>query len=134
MEKRIRIIARVPFRSHNFIVYLLANCVPPQVSVKLRILKFMRSMLHSESKILCYVSRRCFSQSLSNMGKNMSYLMSTFDMHDFISTESKDGFVKYVSEHIKPAWFQSFTDQQYCNAEICKASFDVQITKDVYNS
>ena len=121
-RKAVRRIYRIPHRTHNWPVYLLANhanSLPPHVSTEIRIHKFMYTIINSESKMLQYVGKQCFNQSLSNMGNNLSFLSLKDDMQDMLRYKSKDRFFNEVTSTIRSKWYNIFTNEQNLIHNVC---------------
>ena len=86
-RKNVRRILRVPQRTHNRLLPLIAEIPCIDISCYSRIVKFYLSLLESDNYLLRCLAKRCAQQSFSNMGKNVSYI------------HCKTGFLKYIDTH-----------------------------------
>ena len=73
-RKAMRRICNLPARTHNVLLPCITDidCLD-FVCIK-RIAKFFYSLYHSKNDIVHAMAKRCISQSVSNMGKNVSFI------------------------------------------------------------
>ena len=70
----VRRVMRLPQRTHNRLLHLIGDIPKVDRSCIIRFVKFYCKLCISNNFVLKCLSKRCMYQSLSNMGKNVSYV------------------------------------------------------------
>ena len=96
-RKAIRRLLHVPGRAHNWLLPLISGISTfDQVCYK-RVVKFYHSLLHSDNVIVQCIAKRCMSQSVSNMGRNVTFFEKCINMSSYVCNSKCYNLVKQIS-------------------------------------
>ena len=100
--KGIRKLFNLPVCTHCNMVPLLANCLPIQIQIMIRLVRFMQSCLKCNNTSLKMLSNLALQGSGSYMSKSFNYILSKlkFDAITFCSMKSNN-FYEMVQDHYK---------------------------------
>ena len=83
----LRRIWHLPYATHCALVPLIAECIPRDVSLDIRFIKFYRNASRSDNDVIKYLANRAILSYESPMGTNIRFIMSKYviNIHDMIS-------------------------------------------------
>jgi hypothetical protein len=82
-RKACRRILRIPSYAHNNLLPGLMACKPLENAIENRIANFFVNMYTSTNVIVRSLAKRCYGQSVSNMGCNISYIGSKCKNYEY---------------------------------------------------
>ena len=84
----LRKVWKLPYASHRDLVPLIAECVPIDVALVFRFMKFYRTVSLSDNMIVNYIANTMTFAYRSTMGQNVRHIMSKYNMthHELLYT------------------------------------------------
>jgi hypothetical protein len=121
-RKSIRRVLRISPMAHCNLTYALSGQLPLKLLVLKRIFGFYCSMYYSPNIAISTLARRCLYQSYSNMGRNISYIETHYNLNNYLSNVSKNDCVNNFTNDIKKSY--SLSDELSVNAMTCLELID----------
>lgn len=124
-RKGIRKLFNLPVCTHCNMVPLLADCLPIQIQIMNRMVRFMQSCLKCSNSSLKMLSHLAFQGSGSYMSKSFNYIMSKFklDAMTFFRMKSNQ-FYGMIQDH-----YQEGLDDEL----VCRVSFAKDVLHNINN-
>ena len=79
-RKSIRNALNIPVRTHSVYLPLICECLPLNVQLELRIMKFFMNGLNSTNNTFRFLSDHACMNRCSTVGKNINYIMWKYDV------------------------------------------------------
>ena len=74
---------KLPYRTNNNVLHLIANDQPIDVQLQLRIMKYVMSNLKSTSSLIRLSTKVCMSGGKSFTCKSVDHIMSIYNLNKF---------------------------------------------------
>ena len=111
----LRKVWKLPYASHRDLVPLIAECVPLDVALVFRFIKFYRTVALSDNMDVNYIANTMTFAYRSTMGQNVRHIMSKYNMthHELLYMP-----MSAIKHKCKEMWNSNVNATYYDNANI----------------
>ena len=122
-RKCLKRVMRLPQRTHTSLLYCICNSLPIDLLLCKRMLKFYLSLYFSSNDIIQRIAKRCITQSISNMGRNVAWFHSRFAFMDYLSSSLELSSVKGLRAIDN---LYTVNESIYVTASVCTEMIDIR--------
>ena len=112
--KAIRRLWKIPYRTHNKFIHIINNCMPIDITLEKRCIKYLWNMINSN----CKLYRRIVNLSLNNVsttiGENLRYFMYKYMIQEYDWYES----INIIYMKIDSYMLSHFNAKVQCDAAV----------------
>ena len=87
-RKAIRRIWRLPYRTHNNVLHLINRCLPIDVTLEKRSIKYIWNLINGENKLYGSIVKLSLYNNSTTLGENICYFMYKYKIYDYEWYES----------------------------------------------
>ena len=82
-RKPIRRFWKLPYRTHNNLLHLINLCLPIDVTLEKRCIKYIWNLINGENKLYDSISILSLCNNSTTLGENIRYFMYTYKIYDY---------------------------------------------------
>ena len=82
-RKAIRRIWKLPYRTHNNLLHLINLCLPIDVTLEKRCIKYTWNLINGENKLYDNISKLSLCNNSTTLGENIRYFMYKYKIYDY---------------------------------------------------
>ena len=82
-RKAIRRIWKLPYRTHNNLLHLINLCLPIDVTLEKRCIKYTWNLINGENKLYDSISKLSLCNNSTTLGENIRYFMYKYKIYDY---------------------------------------------------
>ena len=87
-RKAIRGIWKLPYRTHNNVLHLINRCLPIDVTLEKRSIKYIWNLINGENKLYGSIVKLSLYNYSTILGENICYFMYKYKIYDYEWYES----------------------------------------------
>ena len=98
--KAIRRIWKLPYRTHNNSLHLINFCLPIDVTLEKRSIKYIWNLMNGENKLYGSIVKLSLYNNSTTLGENIRYFMYKYKIYDYEWYDSINVIFKKIDRYV----------------------------------
>ena len=99
-RKAIRRIWKLPYRTHNNLLHLINLCLPIDVTLEKRSIKYIWNLINGENKLYGSIVKLSLYNNSTTLGENIRYFMYKYKIYNYEWYDSINVIFKKIDRYV----------------------------------
>ena len=99
-RKAIRIIWKLPYRTHNNLLHSINLCLPIDVTLEKRSIKYIWNLINGENKLYGSIVKLSLYNNSTTLGENIRYFMYKYKIYDYEWYDSMNVIFQKIDRYV----------------------------------